>query len=69
MPLLVGLFIGILAGMLVPFAVKDNPGTFNGMFSGTMLWLPYFDKDIHWSWPVFGLVTLLVWGLLKVARG
>ena len=53
----------------MPFAVKENPGTFGGLLTGNMLWVPYFDRHVHWSWPVFGLVTLLVWGLLKLARG
>ena len=69
MALLVALLIGTLAALAVPFAVQDNPHTFNGLLSGGMLWVPYFDSRVHWSWAVFCLVTVLVLGLLKLARG
>ena len=68
MPLVIGLFIGIIAGLTVPFAVKETPNTFGGMLSGNMLYVPGLDTSVHWSWPVFGLVTVLVWVLLKVAK-
>ena len=68
MVLLPALLLGFLAALTLPFAVRHAPGTFGGMLSGTLFHVPYTDVTLRIAWPVFLLVTALLWGLFRLAK-
>ena len=69
MVLLPALVLGFIAALVVPFAVSGSPDTFGGLLHGSVFHIPTTDTYIHIAWPVFACVSLLLWGLFRLAKG
>ena len=69
MVLLPALVLGFIAALGVPFAVQGSPDTFGGLLYGSVCHIPGTDSYVHIAWPVFLVVSLLLWGLFRLAKG
>ena len=57
--------IGAVAAVAIPYAVGTH-GTFGSWVGRGLVRLP-FDLGLHWSWPIFCVVTLFAWAMLAWA--
>ena len=61
------IMLGGIGGIAVPFALAGSGGLLAGLV-GTMTIHIAHGAAIPWSWPVFCIITLAAWGLLRAAR-
>ncbi|HET8611502.1 MAG TPA: hypothetical protein VFL92_01915 [Sphingomonas sp.] len=61
---------GGIAAIVVPWVVAMNSTELlNGWLNGELVRIPVGGGyELHWSWLVFCVVTLLSWGLFAAAR-
>jgi hypothetical protein len=68
-PLTAAVALGMVAGIAVPWAAAGRTDVLGGLLAGEPMRVPLGAAGtvFHWSWPIFCLVTLLAWGLLRAA--
>jgi hypothetical protein len=60
---------GMAAAIALPVILVRTGQVDNGFFVGRVIRLPLGGgMELHWSWPIFCVTTLLIWGLLAVTR-
>ena len=59
---------GAAAALAVPYALGGKNGALNGWLDRGSASFDLGGWDFTWSWPVFAIVTLFVWGLLAWAN-
>jgi hypothetical protein len=59
---------GAVAAIAVPWLLADQQGPLIDRLNGGLIHIPIGGIMLHWSWPIFCVVTLVVWGLLAAAK-
>ena len=68
MALPTAIVLGGVAAVGVPWLARAVDLTQADWLEGTAVRLPLAGLGLHWSWPVFCVVTLIVWGVLRASR-
>jgi hypothetical protein len=69
MSLKIAAAVGGVAAIIVPWFVSANDQLAGGALGGRIVEIPVGGGyELHWSWLVFCVVTLLAWPLLNLAR-
>lgn len=59
--------IGAIAASAVPYAMRNETGQLGDLVHRGVIRFPVGGVHLHWSWPLFGIVTLFAWGFLAWA--
>jgi hypothetical protein len=69
MSLRIAVICGMAAAIVVPAVVVASGWSDGGLLYERVIRLPVGGgMELHWSWPVFCIVTLGVWLLLAAVR-
>jgi hypothetical protein len=69
MSLRMAVVCGMAAAIAVPALLMRTGEPDDGLLVGGVVHLPVGrGMELHWSWPIFCVTTLAVWGLLAVTR-
>jgi hypothetical protein len=68
MPLVRAVVAGAIAAIAIPFLARGEDGELNRWVSYGTVHLDIGTTHLHWSWPLFCIVTLFTWGLLAWAN-
>ena len=59
---------GAIAALAIPYVVRPDSGELGGLIQRGTMSFSLGDAHLAWSWPVFCIVVLFVWGLLAWAN-
>lgn len=68
MPLVKAVVAGAIAAIAIPFLARGDEGELSGWASYGVVHFNIGATHLHWSWPLFCIVTLFTWGLLAWAN-
>ncbi len=68
MALIRAVLIGAAAAVAVPYVMRNDPEVLGGWVHRGVAYYDVAHYHVAWSWPLFGLVTLMAWGLLTWAN-
>ncbi len=60
--------LGAVAAVVVPWVVERSGADDGGILSGQLVRIPIGGVELHWSWLVFCVVTLIAWASLAVVE-
>jgi hypothetical protein len=60
--------LGAIAAVALPWISERIGFDFAGLLSGEFVRIPFGGIELHWSWLIFCVVTLIAWGSLKAAE-
>jgi hypothetical protein len=59
--------LGVIAAVTIPWISERTGFDVAGLLSGEYVRIPLGGIELHWSWLIFCVVTLIAWGSLKAA--
>jgi hypothetical protein len=59
--------LGVIAAVGIPFIAKRANFDVGGLLTGQLVRIPLGGIELHWSWLIFCVVTLVGWASLKAA--
>ena len=59
---------GAIAALAIPYVVRPDSGEFGALLQRGAMSFTAGGFQLVWSWPVFCVVVLFVWGLLAWAN-
>ena len=68
MALTTAIGLGAIAAVAIPWISERTGFTLAGLLTGEYIRIPLGGIELHWSWLIFCVVTLLAWGALKAAE-
>ncbi|WBO23324.1 hypothetical protein [Sphingomonas abietis] len=68
MALATAIGLGMIAAVGFPFIAERAGVDFDGLLTGELVRIPIGGIELHWSWLIFCVVTLVAWGSLKAAE-
>jgi hypothetical protein len=61
--------LGAVAAVVVPWLAAGHDDVLGGVLTGELVRIPLGGGfELHWSWLVFCVVTLIAWGSLAASR-
>jgi len=60
--------LGAIAAVVIPWMSERTGFDPAGLLSGEYVRIPVGGIELHWSWLIFCLVTLIAWASLKAAE-
>ena len=59
--------LGAVAAVVIPWISERTGFDIAGLLSGDYVRIPLGGIELHWSWLIFCVVTLIAWSSLKAA--
>lgn len=63
------IIVGAASAIAAPYATREVPPGWTDFLKAGALHVDLHGVQVYWSWPVFCVVTLLVFLLLRAAGG
>jgi hypothetical protein len=60
--------LGVIAAVGIPFIAERANFDVGGLLTGQLVHIPFGGIELHWSWLIFCVVTLVGWASLKAAE-
>jgi len=60
--------LGAIAAVAIPWVSERTNFDIAGLLSGELVRIPLGGIELHWSWLIFCVVTLIAWASLKAAE-
>ena len=60
--------LGAIAAVAIPWISERTGIDMAGLLSGEYVRIPLGGIELHWSWLIFCVVTLIAWGSFKAAE-
>ena len=60
--------LGVIAAVGIPFIAERTNVDVAGLLTGQLVRIPFGGIELHWSWLIFCVVTLVGWASLKAAE-
>jgi hypothetical protein len=68
MALTLAVGLGVVAAVVIPFIAERTGFDVGGLLTGQLVHIPLGGIELHWSWLIFCVVTLVGWASLKAAE-
>ena len=60
--------LGVVGAVAIPFVAERSGFDMAGLLTGKLVRIPLGGIELHWSWLIFCVVTLIAWASLKAAE-
>ncbi len=60
--------LGVVGAVAIPFVAERADFDLAGLLTGQLVRIPFGGIELHWSWLVFCVVTLIAWASLKAVE-